>query len=220
MYKYFKRFFDVLCSLLAILVLLPFMLPIIILLLLTGEHYIFYRQQRVGYKNKIFYIWKFATMLKNSPNIGTGEITLRKDPRLLPLGNFLRMSKINELPQLINILTGEMSVVGPRPLMPVSFKRYTAQVQEVIYNSKPGLTGIASLIFRDEEALVSNSSLPPAEFYDTYIFPYKGELELWYLKNMSFITDVKIIFLTAWSIVSPKNELAKKFFPELPVRGF
>ena len=220
MYKYFKRFFDVLCSLLAILVLLPFMLPIIILLLLTGEHYVFYRQQRVGYKNKIFRIWKFATMLKNSPNIGTGEITLRKDPRLLPLGNFLRMSKINELPQLINILTGEMSVVGPRPLMPVSFKRYTPQVQEVIYNSKPGLTGIASLIFRDEEALVSNSSLPPAEFYDTYIFPYKGELELWYLKNISFVTDVKIIFLTAWSIVSPKNELAKKFFPELPVRGF
>ncbi len=220
MYKYFKRFFDVLCSLLAILVLLPFMLPIIILLLLTGEHYVFYRQQRVGYKNKIFRIWKFATMLKNSPNIGTGEITLRKDPRLLPLGNFLRMSKINELPQLINILTGEMSVVGPRPLMPVSFKRYTPQVQEVIYNSKPGLTGIASLIFRDEEALVSNSSLPPAEFYDTFIFPYKGELELWYLINMSFITDVKIIFLTAWSIVSPKNELAKKFFPELPFRGF
>lgn len=220
MYKYLKRFFDVLCSLLAILVLLPFMLPIIILLLLTGEHHVFYRQQRVGYKNKIFYIWKFATMLKNSPNMGTGEITLRKDPRLLPLGNFLRMSKINELPQLINILTGEMSVVGPRPLMPVSFKRYTPQVQEVIYNSKPGLTGIASVIFRDEEALVSNSSLPPAEFYDTYIFPYKGELELWYLKNMSFSTDVKIIFLTAWSILSPKNELAKKFFPELPVRGF
>ena len=173
MYKYLKRFFDVVCSLLAILVLLPFMLPIIILLLLTGEHYIFYRQQRVGYKNKIFYIWKFATMLKNSPNMGTGEITLRKDPRLLPMGNFLRMSKINELPQLINILTGDMSVVGPRPLMPVSFKRYTSRVQEVIYNSKPGLTGIASLIFRDEEALVSNSSLPPAEFYDTYIFPYK-----------------------------------------------
>lgn len=220
MYKYLKRFFDVLCSLLAILVLLPFMLPIIILLLLTGEHHVFYRQQRVGYKNKIFYIWKFATMLKNSPNMGTGEITLRKDPRLLPLGNFLRMSKINELPQLINILTGEMSVVGSRPLMPVSFKRYTPQVQEVIYNSKPGLTGIASVIFRDEEALVSNSSLPPAEFYDTYIFPYKGELELWYLKNMSFSTDVKIIFLTAWSILSPKNELAKKFFPELPVRGF
>jgi lipopolysaccharide/colanic/teichoic acid biosynthesis glycosyltransferase len=220
MYKYLKRFFDVVCSLLAILVLLPFMLPIIILLLLTGEHYIFYRQQRVGYKNKIFYIWKFATMLKNSPNMGTGEITLRKDPRLLPMGNFLRMSKINELPQLINILTGDMSVVGPRPLMPVSFKRYTSRVQEVIYNSKPGLTGIASLIFRDEEALVSNSSLPPAEFYDTYIFPYKGELELWYLKNMSFLNDVKIIFLTAWSIVSPKNDLAKKFFPTLPKRPF
>ncbi len=220
MYKYLKRFFDVVCSLLAILVLLPFMLPIIILLLLTGEHYIFYRQQRVGYKNKIFYIWKFATMLKNSPNMGTGEITLRKDPRLLPMGNFLRMSKINELPQLINILTGDMSVVGPRPLMPVSFKRYTSRVQEVIYNSKPGLTGIASLIFRDEEALVSNSSLPPAEFYDTYIFPYKGELELWYLKNMSFLNDVKIIFLTAWSILSPKNDLAKKFFPTLPKRPF
>lgn len=220
MYKFLKRAFDFLCSLLAILVLLPLLLPIVILLLLTGEHKVFYRQQRVGYKNKPFYIFKFATMLKNSPNMGTGEITLRNDPRLLPMGGFLRMSKINELPQLINILNGSMSLVGPRPLMPVSFKRYSPQVQKVIYNSKPGLTGIASVIFRDEEALVSNSSLPPKEFYDLHIFPYKAQLELWYLNHASLITDFKIIFLTAWSIVSPQNQLAKKFFPELPVREF
>src|SRR5690606_32749746 len=127
MYTLIKRLFDFIVSLLAIIVLLPFMIPIIILLLLTGEHEVFYKQKRVGYHNKPFLIWKFATMLKASPGMGTGEITLRNDPRLLPMGKFLRMSKINELPQLINILIGEMSIVGPRPLMQVSFDQYSAE---------------------------------------------------------------------------------------------
>lgn len=220
MYKIIKRVFDFIISLLAILVLLPFMIPIIILLLLTGEHEVFYKQKRIGYHNKPFLIWKFATMLKASPTMGTGEITLRNDPRLLPMGKFLRMSKINELPQLINILIGEMSIVGPRPLMQVSFNQYAEDVQAKIYNSKPGLTGIASIIFRDEEAMVSGSNLEPAVFYKQFIFPYKAELELWYLKHASMLTDVKIIFLTAWSIFFPENKLAKKFFPNLPVRNF
>src|SRR5690606_18591410 len=98
-----------------------------------------------------FNILKFATMLKNSPHMPGGEITLRNDPRLLPLGGFLRKTKINELPQLLNVLRGEMSLVGPRPLMEVSFEMYPAEFQEVVYESMPGLTGIGSLVFRDEE---------------------------------------------------------------------
>ena len=117
MYKHIKRFFDITFSLLAIILLSPILIPVIILLLLTGEHEVFYRQDRVGYKNKIFKIWKFATMLKNSPNMGDGDITKRGDPRITRVGKLLRQSKINELPQLINILTGDMSFVGPRPLM-------------------------------------------------------------------------------------------------------
>ena len=216
MYFFIKRAFDILFSLLALLILLPFMIPIIILLRLTGEGEIFYKQARVGYKNKTFRIWKFATMLKNSPNMGTGEITLRKDPRVTPMGGFLRKSKINELPQILNILFGDISFVGPRPLMKVSFDSYTPEVQAKIYNSKPGLTGIASVIFRDEESLVFKSGMEPAAYYQQFIFPYKGRLELWYLENVSFLTDLKILILTAWSIIFPENKLAPKFFKDLP----
>ena len=216
MYFFIKRAFDILFSLLALLILLPFMIPIIILLRLTGEGEIFYKQARVGYKNKTFMIWKFATMLKNSPNMGTGEITLRQDPRVTPMGGFLRKSKINELPQILNILFGDISFVGPRPLMKVSFDSYTDEVKSRIYNSKPGLTGIASVIFRDEESLVFKSGMEPAAYYKQFIFPYKGQLELWYLKNASFLTDLKILMLTAWSIIFPENKLAAKFFKDLP----
>lgn len=216
MYFFIKRVFDILVSLLALLILLPFMIPIIILLRLTGEGEIFYKQARVGYKNKPFMIWKFATMLKDSPNMGTGEITLRKDPRVTPMGGFLRKSKINELPQILNILFGDISFVGPRPLMKVSFDSYSPEVQAKIYDSKPGLTGIASVIFRDEESLVFKSGMEPAAYYKQFIFPYKGALELWYLQNASFLTDLKILVLTAWSIIFPENKLAAKFFKDLP----
>jgi lipopolysaccharide/colanic/teichoic acid biosynthesis glycosyltransferase len=218
MYPFFKRLLDILISTIALLLLSPILIPIMIVLKLTGEHDIFYLQKRVGYKNQSFDICKFATMLKNSPNIGTGEITLRNDPRVLPLGGFLRKTKINELPQIFNVLKGDMSIVGPRPLMAVSFKLYDETVQQNIYNVKPGITGIGSIIFRDEEKLVSDAA-DPKEMYNK-IFPYKGQLELWYQKNTSTLTDIKIIFLTAWSIIFPENKLASKFFKDLPVREF
>ena len=103
MYLAIKRFFDIVFSLLALIILLPVFIPIILLLLLTGEHEVFFKQERVGYHNRLFRIWKFATMLKNSPNMGHGDVTVRKDPRITPVGRFLRMSKLNELPQIINI---------------------------------------------------------------------------------------------------------------------
>src|ERR1700741_2238065 len=163
MYKVIKRFFDILFSLIAIIILLPIFIPVIILLLLTGEHEVFFRQDRVGYKNKIFRIWKFATMLKNSPNMGDGDITKRGDPRITPVGKFLRQSKINELPQVINILTGDMSFVGPRPLMKVGFDRYSDEMKTKVYNVPPGLTGIGSILFRDEELIITQSKLPVQE---------------------------------------------------------
>ena len=220
MYSYFKRFSDFLFSLIAILLLSPVLIIITILLKFSKEKDAFYLQKRIGFKNKPFNILKFATMLRDSPNIGTGAITLRNDPRVTKIGKFLRMSKINELPQLFNILLGDMSIVGPRPLMGTSFIRYTEEVKNKIYNVKPGLTGIGSLIFRDEEKLVSESGIPPEEFYTKYIFPYKGQLESWYLENISFFTDIKIIFLTAWSIIAPHNNLSKVFFRNLPSRKF
>jgi lipopolysaccharide/colanic/teichoic acid biosynthesis glycosyltransferase len=218
MYPIVKRFFDFLSAAIACILLSPILVPIGIALLCTGEHYVFYFQKRIGFKNRVFDIFKFATMLKNSPNIGTGEITLRNDPRLLPLGGFLRKTKINELPQLLNVVFGTMSVVGPRPLMQVSFNHYSKQIQDNIYNVKPGITGIGSVIFRDEEKLISEAA-DAKEMYKK-IFPYKGELEIWYQKNQSFLTDCKIIFLTAYSIVKSENNLAAYFFKDLPVRPF
>lgn len=220
MYRIIKRFFDILFSLIAILILLPVFVPIVILLLLTGEHEVFFRQERVGYKNRIFRIWKFATMLKNSPNMGHGDVTVRKDPRITAVGRFLRQSKLNELPQVINIVTGDMSFVGPRPLMKVGFDRYSDEMKSKVYNAQPGLTGIGSIVFRDEELIITQSNLPPHECYRDVILPYKGALEVWYQQHQNFFTDFMILFLTAWYVVFPKSFLVYKVFPSLPKRSF
>ena len=215
------RIIDLLLSLLALLVLLPLFIPIVLILLLTGEHRVFYLQTRVGYKNKNFKILKFATMLSNSPNMGTGSLTLKNDPRVLPFGSILRKTKINELPQVINIIVGDLSIVGPRPQMPVDFEKYSCKVQEKIYNVRPGLTGIGSIIFRDEESLISSiKDEDPHEFYKRVIAPYKGELEMWYQENRSFFLDLQLIFMTAWVILFPKSNLYKKWFKNLPEKTF
>ncbi len=218
MYKLTKRIIDILIATIALILLSPIFIPSIIILLLTGEHEVFFFQKRVGYKNRYFNIWKFATMMKNSPNIGTGEITLRNDPRVTKFGKILRITKVNELPQIINIFKGDMSIVGPRPLMEVSFKLYPDDVQQVIYNCKPGMTGIGSLIFRDEEKIISDASNPQAMY--AAIYPYKGALELWSQKHASLYTDLMIIFLTGWSILFPANKLVHKIFKDLPSRPF
>ena len=223
MYHAIKRFFDILLSGIALLILSPLLIPIMIGLKLTGEGYIWYKQERVGYKNQPFLIWKFATMLKDSPNMAGGIITTKKDPRITPMGGFLRKSKINELPQLINIFKGDMSIVGPRPVMKVSFDAYPPDVQEVIYNVKPGLTGIGSIVFRDEEELITevkNKGGDTWKFYKEDIYPFKGELEKWYQEHESFVTDVKIIFITAWVILKPESEIVYKWFKDLPRREF
>ena len=223
MYYLVKRTFDIFTSGIAIVILSPLLIPVIIGLKLTGEGYIFYKQERVGYKNKTFLIWKFATMLKDSANMTGGIMTTKKDSRITPMGGFLRKSKINELPQLFNILFGHMSVVGPRPVMKVSFEAYPEEVKKVIYNVKPGLTGIGSIIFRDEEELltdVKNNGGDLWEFYKEEIYPFKGQLEIWYQNNKSFFLDIQLIFLTAWVIIIPDSKLYEKWFKDLPKRSF
>lgn len=220
MYKTIKRFFDIIFSLVALIILLPFFIPIIILLLLTGEHEVFYQQDRVGYKNRIFGIWKFATMLKNSPNMGSKDLTTRNDPRVTPVGRFLRKTKLNELPQMINILTGDMSFVGPRPLMKSGFDRYSTELKEKVYNVRPGLTGIGSIVFRDEELVITQSKLSPEECYRDVILPHKGALELWYQQHQNFYTDFMLLFLTGWYVIFPQSKLVSKIFPSLPAAKF
>ena len=214
--RFFKRFFDIVLSVLAIVVLSPLLVPVMIILKLTGEHYIFYGQKRVGYKNRQFRIWKFATMLKASPSLGTGSLTVKNDPRVFPFGRFLRKTKLNELPQIFNILLGDMSVVGPRPQMEVDFLKFPENIQTVIYNAVPGMTGIGSIIFRDEEKWISAYKGDKHEFYRSHIAPYKGELEIWYQKHLTLYTDFMLVFLTAWVIFFPRSGLVHKIFRDLP----
>ena len=221
MYNLSKRLFDIIVSIVTLTLLLPLFIPIIILLRITAEGEVFYFQERVGLKNSRFQIWKFATMLKNSINMGTGSITLQNDFRVTPIGKFLRKTKINELPQIINILKGDISLVGPRPLVTKTFSAYSEEIQSKIYNVKPGLTGIGSIIFRDEESLISAvEDEDPHEFYKRVIAPYKGELEMWYQNHKSFILDLQLIFITAWVILFPESRPYEKWYKDLPKRNF
>lgn len=214
MYLFIKRTIDVLVALFVLLVSLPLIVILLFLLKFTGDGEVFFLQERIGYKNRKFFIWKFATMSRNADKIGSGEFTVKNDPRLIPMGKFLRKSKLNELPQIFNILKGDMTLVGPRPFIPTAFSRYSKEVQRKVYNVKPGITGIGSVIFRDEEVLVSKCT----DFQKLYknINRHKGKLEMWYQENMSLKTDFLIIFLTAYSIVHPKQRLTYKIFKNLP----
>jgi lipopolysaccharide/colanic/teichoic acid biosynthesis glycosyltransferase len=192
------------------------MLPIMVALKLTGEHYIFYKQKRVGQCGKDFEVFKFATMLKNSPNLPGGVITMKNDPRILPFGNFLRDSKINELPQLINIFFGQMSFVGYRPLVRKSYEIYSDKIKQILYNFKPGLSGIGSIVLRNEEEILRNCG-DIEFFYKNVVMPYKGELEIWYTKYISLSIYFKIILVTIICVLKPSSKLWRAFFKNLPL---
>jgi len=220
MYDFIKRLVDIAFASTLILILSPILILVMILLRFTGEGEIFYRQKRIGYKNRYFGIYKFATMLKDSPNIGTKSITLRNDPRVTTVGKYLRMTKVNEFPQLFNILLGDMTIVGPRPFVDETFAAYPDHVQRRVYDVRPGLTGVGSVVYRDEEDLISSSDLPPAQFYREFIAPHKGELELWYQDNKSAWIDIQLVFLTAAAVIMPEaSNLLYKCFPTAPKPG-
>ena len=221
MYELIKRCIDIIISTTALLLLLPFFLIIAFILKFTAEGEVFYFQDRVGLNNKKFKIIKFATMLKNSLNMATGSITLTNDFRVTRFGKYLRMTKINELPQLINIFLGDITLVGPRPILEQDWKLYPDSIQYSIYNIKPGLTGIGSIIFRDEESIISSiKDEDPHAYYERIIAPYKGKLEIWYQNNRGLNVDIQLIFLTAWVILFPKSNIYKKWFKNLPKRNF
>jgi lipopolysaccharide/colanic/teichoic acid biosynthesis glycosyltransferase len=209
------RFFDILFSALAIIVSLPFMLPVMIGLKLTGEHYVFYTQTRVGRYGRDFGLLKFATMLKDSPNMKGGTFTYKNDPRVLPMGKFLRKTKINELPQLVNIFLGQMSIVGFRPLVRKGYDVYSDAVKQKLHNAKPGLSGIGSIMLRNEEEILQEIDDKQA-FYDTVIMPYKGALESWFVAHYTLANYVKIIFVTVIAVLKPSSNAWQKTFKGLP----
>ena len=210
-----ERFFDVLFSGLALLVLSPLLVPIVIILKCSGEGEVFFLQKRIGKDGKLFELFKFATMLKDSPNLGTGTVTMRGDPRVLPVGKFLRKTKINELPQLLNIFFGDMSVIGPRPLTAQTFGSYSDSAQDVIKQVRPGLSGVGSIIFRGEEDIMHGATAS-VDFYDSVIAPYKGALEEWFVSNKSLYVYFMAIFVTVWAVIIPKTKVAWTVFKGLP----
>ena len=213
-----QRFFDVFFSVLALIFLFPLLMPIICILKLTGEGEVFYIQERVGQDGKVFGLLKLVTMLKNSPNIGAGDITIRDDPRVLPFGKFLRKTKINELPQLWNIVIGNMSIVGPRPMIPNTYANYSKRAQDRLNTVKPGLTGIGSIIFRDEERFLAELK-EPMEFYKKNIIPYKSDLEIWFVENNSLWLYLKLIVATVWIVIFPRSKIVDTAFKGLPSKS-
>ena len=211
------RLLDFLLALVAILILLPFMTPLLILLRVTGDGEVFYYQKRKGRYGKDFLLIKLATMKKDSVNNGMGSITVRDDPRIKFMGYTLRRWKVNELPQLVNILLGDLSVVGPRPLIAgtTGYNAYSDDLKSTIFSNRPGLTGIGSIVFRDEEAILSSVD-NPHDFYVRKLAPCKAHLELWYFENKSLKVDIGIIICTAVSIILPKSRLHEKMFPGIP----
>jgi lipopolysaccharide/colanic/teichoic acid biosynthesis glycosyltransferase len=211
-----KRLIDIVLSGAALLVFLPFGLLIALILRCTGEGEVFFLQPRVGRNGKIFNLVKFATMLKDSPNMAMGVLTVKNDPRVLPFGKFLRKTKLNEMPQFWNVLMGDMSIIGPRPQAKAHFDVFPERVKNEIIKVKPGISGIGSIVFRDEENVMEKSLKLREVCYAEDIAPYKGKMELWYISNQSLCLDFKLMFLTAWVVLFPRSDLYKSVLEGLP----
>ena len=209
------RVFDVVLSGMALVVLSPLLVPIMILLKFSGEGEVFFLQERVGKNREMFKLFKFATMLKDSPSIGTGTVTVKNDPRILPAGKILRKTKINELPQFLNVFLGHMSLIGPRPQAPRCFDAFPVEAQDIIIQVKPGLSGIGPIIFRGEEDILEGHS-STLDFYDNVIGPYKGKVEAWYVGKQELIVYFSLILLTIWVILLPKSGLVWRLFKDIP----
>jgi lipopolysaccharide/colanic/teichoic acid biosynthesis glycosyltransferase len=210
-----ERAFDILLSGVALLLLIPLLIPIGVILKLTGEGEVFFWQTRVGANKRIFKLLKFATMLKNSPSIGSGTVTVKNDPRVLPFGKYLRKSKVNELPQLVNVFRGDMSMIGPRPMTEQTFAYYSSHAQAKISLVRPGLSGVGSIIFRGEEDMLQASNDPLAVYADV-IAPYKQAVEVWFVENRGLRLYWCCIFLTVWVVLFPKSTFHWSVLGDVP----
>ncbi len=192
-----KRLFDVISSLAVLLLLFPLFAVVSVLIVLDSKGGVFYKQTRVGKNHKPFNLFKFRTMRPNSDKV---QITVgHRDPRVTRVGYFLRKYKLDEIPQLINIIKGEMSVVGPRPEVPKYVNQYTDEQKRVL-NVKPGLTDYASLQFVDESEILAQSE-DPEKAYTREILPQKLKLALKYIDERNFWVDIKLIFQTLGRII-------------------
>ena len=192
-----KRLFDIISSLFGLMILTPLMLVVAIIIKLTSKGPVLYSQVRSGLHRKAFYVYKFRTMVNKAETLGT-SVTTDTDPRITPIGRILRKTKLDELPQLFNVLKGDMSFVGPRPDVPEITMDYTPEMQ-CIFSIRPGITSVATLHFRDEEEMLAKVP-DPDKFYEDIVVPLKVELTMEHARRKSFWFDIKILLQTVWAL--------------------
>jgi lipopolysaccharide/colanic/teichoic acid biosynthesis glycosyltransferase len=199
-----KRFIDITISLLALILLAPVFFILAVVVKLTSRGPVFYKGRRVGRGGEIFLMHKFRSMVVNADQIGT-DLTPHGDPRVTKVGRFLRRTKVDEIPQIIDILRGKMSLVGPRPESPL-YARYYDERQKHVLSVRPGMLGPAQIKYRHEELMLKDKEDPDA-YYIRELMPRKLEIDLDYVENMSLLLDVGILFrsLLAVAMVSGKE---------------
>ena len=210
-----KRCLDILIAGCGLVLLSPLLVAICLTLRVTGEGKVVYRQQRLGQHLKPFNVYKFATMLEASPNMLTGSITVPDDPRVLPVGKFLRKTKLNEIPQLLNVLLGDMSLIGPRPHVEEDLEGIPKANLIYCYSIKPGLSGIASILLRNEEDLLGGE-VDQRGFYRKVIAPYKNKLDSWYVTNSTLTNYLTLVFLTLVVVLGVRSQVIFRLWPSLP----
>lgn len=210
-----KRFFDLIASFWGIMFFLPLMVIIAVLIKLTSRGAVLYAQKRVGLHEKIFFVYKFRTMVEKADTLGT-SVTTDFDPRITPVGRVLRKTKLDELPQLFNVFKGDMSFVGPRPDVPEITAKYTPAMKQ-IFAVRPGITSVATLHFRHEEEILAKVP-DPDKFYDNVVVPLKVELAMEHVRRNSFWFDLSILLQTVW-VLTPFEGLCPVKEPEI-VRVF
>jgi lipopolysaccharide/colanic/teichoic acid biosynthesis glycosyltransferase len=206
-----KRLFDCIAAALGLIVLSPLMLLAALLVRLSSPGPIFFRQERIGLGGRPFFILKFRTMVQDAPKLG-GQITVGDDPRITRAGRLLRKTKFDEFPQLINVLKGEMSLVGPRPEVKKYVDLFAVDYREIL-QVRPGITDLASIKYRDESTLLDQAADPEYEYVHR-ILPEKIRFAHEYVRRRSFCLDIKIIFgtmliLAADRVTKQSSENAK-----------
>jgi lipopolysaccharide/colanic/teichoic acid biosynthesis glycosyltransferase len=195
-----KRILDVVGSALGLLLLLPVLAVVAVIIKLDSPGPIFFRQERVGRGGRSFRIFKFRTMVVGAARAGTA-LTVRADTRITPAGIFLRRSKLDELPQLINVLVGDMSIVGPRPEVPEFMKLYAPNQRAIILSMRPGITDYAAILFRDESLLLDQER-DPIDVYRREIMPVKFAYYERYSREIGVLNDLRIILATILLLVA------------------
>lgn len=196
--KISKRIFDILFSSIGLILISPILLVISIIIKITSEGPILFKQVRVAKDNKDFKILKFRTMIVDADKKGL-KITVKDDPRITKIGKFLRKTKLDELPQLFNVLLGDMSFVGPRPEVRKYVDLYTEEQKQVL-SVRPGITDLASIKYRNENELLDQST-NPEDTYINEIMPSKLKINLDYVKNINLVNDIKLILLTIKTVI-------------------